>query len=371
MAATIDEWIAGNEGSFGSDFERLFARRVLPLVENLDLRCIAVQYSFVDLDGRQRYCDFALEESAHVKVAIEIDGYDKRGEGTGMSHDDFVDWQRRQASLTALGWYVLRFANRDVRDHPEKCAQYVNRLLRRLRDEAQPSDDARREALAVLPCSDPTGTLEARQTIDLRPIDSNRSVDIPKDRRGWTAKRLKLMATAILCFIAVISLWSAANKLGEEPPASVVQDGKTTLLTAPGSTQTNAMVRPELRIYGSLNCVNPLRWTDAREHVGETVTVVGPYVATAAKRDFAGSPLWMDIGEPYPSKNRVSIVIWGANWTKFDLRALDLRGLIDLSYDFGYPHICVQGRIGVYKGAVQIEIDNPRQLLVTGDGWPP
>lgn len=371
MAAPIDEWVADNEGAFGSDFECLFARQVLPLVENIDLRRIAVQYPFVDLDGRQRYCDFALEESAHVKVAIEIDGYDKRGEGTGMSHDDFVDWQRRQASLTSQGWYVLRFANRDVRDHPEKCAEYVNRLLRRLRDQAQPSVDARREALAVPPCSDPTDALQNWQLIDLRSIDSKPLADAPKGRRGWTAKRLKLMATAVLCFIAAISLWSAGYKPSEAPPASVVQDGNTKPLTAPGSIQASAMARAAFFTYGSLYCATPLPWTDVREHVGETVTVVGPYVAMTAKRDFAGSPLWMDMGEPYPSKNRVSIVIWGANWAKFDLRALDLERLRYLSDDLGSPHICVRGKISLYKGVVQIEIDNPQQLQVSEDGIPP
>ncbi len=43
---------------------------------------------------------------------------------------DFLDWQRRQASLVAQGWRVIRFANVDVRDNALRCAELLGLLLR-------------------------------------------------------------------------------------------------------------------------------------------------------------------------------------------------------------------------------------------------
>ncbi|PWW44649.1 hypothetical protein DFR36_107116 [Melaminivora alkalimesophila] len=129
---TLDHWLAAHEQNFGSKFERLFAVEVLAKVDGLDLGQVDTQYPFTDLDGRTRYCDFVIREHG-LQIALEVDGYDKKNTGQGMSHEDFVDWQRRQAALTAQSWYVLRFANRDVVNEPERCRRYVELLLREQR----------------------------------------------------------------------------------------------------------------------------------------------------------------------------------------------------------------------------------------------
>ncbi len=129
----LNEWLETNRPKFGSDYEILFAENVLPLVAALSLDSIAVQYPFQDMDKKQRYCDFVILENDDVRIAIEIDGYDKRGTGMGMSHSEFIDWQRRQSALTSQGWYVLRFANTDVRDNPQHCAEHISLLLKRSR----------------------------------------------------------------------------------------------------------------------------------------------------------------------------------------------------------------------------------------------
>lgn len=153
-AMSLALWVKKNHSKFGSDFELLFVKTVLPLIPELELDAISVQYPFKDADGRQRYCDFVIKEGDSVRIAVEIDGYDKRGTGTGMSHNEFVDWQRRQAALTAHGWYVLRFANRDVRDWPERCAEHIRLLLKKLRGKSRNQDltaqeKARLDELAV------------------------------------------------------------------------------------------------------------------------------------------------------------------------------------------------------------------------------
>lgn len=129
----LNDWTERNQGHFGSVFESIFAKSVLPLVPDLNFDAVSVQFPFFDGDGKQRYCDFVIRENDAVRIAIEIDGFDKTGSGQGMSHDEFIDWQRRQASLTSQGWYVLRFANRDVEAQPERCAAQIGLLLTRLR----------------------------------------------------------------------------------------------------------------------------------------------------------------------------------------------------------------------------------------------
>jgi very-short-patch-repair endonuclease len=143
-----DEWIKEFERKsrrkFDSKFERIFVLEVLGRVPNLDFRSLEGQLSFKDSDGNQRYCDFAVKEGKEVRIALEVDGYDKKGRGSGMTHDEFVDWQRREAALVSQGWYVLRFANRDLFNRPDQCAEHVSLLLARERRKAGHLDDLRR-----------------------------------------------------------------------------------------------------------------------------------------------------------------------------------------------------------------------------------
>jgi len=123
------DWLKNNQDNFGSPYEEMFFCDVLSRIA-LDFDSLITQFKFKDFDGKTRYCDFVYQEGSAIRIAIEIDGYDKRGTGTGMNRADFVDWQRRQAALTAQGWFVLRFANIDVRDEPERCKKHIELLLR-------------------------------------------------------------------------------------------------------------------------------------------------------------------------------------------------------------------------------------------------
>ncbi|PMC13906.1 hypothetical protein CJ230_11985 [Oligella urethralis] len=132
----LKSWIKNNQEKFDSPYELMFVEKVLAFVEDLEIGTVQTQYEFYDLDGKRRFCDFVLQEG-NIRIAIEIDGYDKRNTGQGMTHEDFIDWQRRQAALTAKGWHVLRFANRDVRDQPERCQRYIELLLQDQRSKNQ------------------------------------------------------------------------------------------------------------------------------------------------------------------------------------------------------------------------------------------
>jgi hypothetical protein len=104
-------------------YELLFATQVLSAIEDLiDFSYLLPQHSFADAQGRQRRIDFALTEPNGVRVAIEIDGYDKTGSGGGMTPREFEDWLFREASLASLGWRVIRFPNSMVKKNSTQCA---------------------------------------------------------------------------------------------------------------------------------------------------------------------------------------------------------------------------------------------------------
>lgn len=59
---SIDRWIKIHETSFGSPFERIFVIKVLAKVK------VNTQYHFEDLDGKDRYCDFVIQEGSITMV---------------------------------------------------------------------------------------------------------------------------------------------------------------------------------------------------------------------------------------------------------------------------------------------------------------
>lgn len=86
----------GDELRRNSDYEVLFVERVLPKVRGIDFDHVSIQTQFTDDQGRQRFIDFTLVEGERVRLAIEMDGYNKDGNGGGITHSQFIDWQQKQ-----------------------------------------------------------------------------------------------------------------------------------------------------------------------------------------------------------------------------------------------------------------------------------
>lgn len=340
----FDDWIESNRAKFGSDYEILFAREVLPLVEGLVCDAVTVQYPFVDKDGKKRYCDFAVIESETVRLAVEIDGYDKRGTGTGMSHDDFLDWQRRQASLASQGWHVLRFANRDVRDYPERCAEHISQLLRRLRQEEG-------------------GKVEI-VTIQSNMSEVNNAPAHIEEAKAPSAKSKTnyILFSLIVSFVLVgVVVW---KKDSVRQADRLPQRADVLNVSVARDNEVNENLRPAKISYGTLDCRNPMDWSQAKNHVGEVATVVGPLLATKPRTDVSGSPLWLDVGGIFPSQNRFSIVVWGKNWPRFDTKRLHAEYWRTIAAGGSGVSICLKGRIDEYKGVPQIELQDLSQLKI-------
>jgi very-short-patch-repair endonuclease len=368
----LGSWLKINRDKFGSEYEILFATKVLSLVDGLKCEAINTQHPFVDNDGKNRYCDFTIIESEAVRIAIEIDGYDKRGTGIGMSYDDFLDWQRRQASLASQGWHVLRFANRDVRDEPRRCAEHISRLLNKLR-QAQ------------------IGRVEI-VTFQHKPEES---LVVPIVETGKSQKAQKKNYW-LLCFFAlsVLAVFALMQMNGRKPSDKMVPSPLTGLpvlgdsftshvstevppldvLLAKTSGNAETILREipnqsDVRIvksaYGTLDCKNPVDWSLARNYIGQVVTIIGPLLATKPRPDVTGSPMWLDVGGIYPSQQRVTIVVWGRNWSKFDPAELNAEYWFEtLSDEMEYASICIKGRVAEHKGVPQIELQDLSQLRI-------
>lgn len=85
-----------------SEFEWDFAMDVIPAVIGLQPSQVTPQHPFVGIDGRQYHMDFAIV-TEKVKIAIELEGFDKDNSGGGQSKKQHDEFNRRIQSLTALG----------------------------------------------------------------------------------------------------------------------------------------------------------------------------------------------------------------------------------------------------------------------------
>lgn len=352
------------------------------MVEGLQCDQVKAQHHFVDSDGKNRYCDFIIVESDVVRVAIEIDGYDKRGSGTGMSHEDFLDWQRRQASLASQGWHVLRFANVDVRDAPRRCAEHISQLLTRLRQKQtghieivtiQPETVPKPPE--VVPASSLTESSRPPEALAKSPRKSLSMISMGMVAVGvfasfafWNSNRTVVEAdTATRTAQSIPRDFFQSEYVPEEivsPPAPIAGALVLDEVSAPiGHVQTNANVR-ELA-YGNLDCKNPLDWSVAKQHTGEVVTVIGPLLSSKSRPDLNGSPTWLDVGNVFPERNRLTVVVWASNWFNFNAQELDaMYWFQSVFHERAYALICIKGKIAQYNGVPQIELEDLSQLSI-------
>nr|WP_289072763.1 DUF559 domain-containing protein [uncultured Halomonas sp.] len=316
------EWLEVNKSKLSNSFEELFVLNVLSRLKGFDYSTLTAQLQFFDLDRKRRFCDFVIVENSNVRVAIEIDGYDKRGNGTGMSHDDFVDWQRRHAALVSQGWDVIRFANRDVRDDPRRCAYLLSLVIKRARESG----------------------LTEEEKAKLNKLELYQQKIHGSERETRT---LKTTVWALTTIITVGMVLFATITLGphafEEDIASVKR--YLSFSTPPGI---------DAGLPGD-SCSNPISWQLAGDHVGESKALVGKVESITSREDVSGRPLWIDLGESFPSPRRLNLVIWGDDQDKFSY--LVSAGILG-------ENVCVHGDIQEYRGVSQIIVRDEWQLML-------
>jgi hypothetical protein len=115
------------------------------------------------------------------------------------------------------------------------------------------------------------------------------------------------------------------------------------LVSAPPATPHSAA-----RSSGSAWCNGSESWRAARASVGEPIRVRARVVRSYYASTTSGRPTFIDLGHAYPSRSRVTILIWGRNRVNFP-RAPELMfrpGTL----------VCAQGVVELYRGVPEIEV---------------
>ena len=98
-----------------------------------------------------------------------------------------------------------------------------------------------------------------------------------------------------------------------------------------------------------------IQWHEAKNHIGERITVCGPVVSTKWASASGGSPTFLNIGNAYPDTNRFTVVIWKDYRKNFKF--------LPETYYQGKT-ICVTGLITEYKGIPEIEARSQDEIEI-------
>lgn len=92
------------------------------------------------------------------------------------------------------------------------------------------------------------------------------------------------------------------------------------------------------------------RYYNAWNHVWTTCTVAGPVVNVYQAKESAGMPIFISIGEAYPSTNCVTLVVWADAYYGFEQ-------MIN-AVDDGGAWLSVTGYLSEYNGGLQFDISD-------------
>ena len=312
-----------------SPFEVRFVETVFSRVRGLNFSNVKIQTPFTDSLGKRRRIDFTIIEGNSVRIAIEVDGWDKTGRGTGMSKREFEDWSRREADMVGKGWTVLRFANTLVIKDPQNCARNIELVLRRERARAM------ERGASTLPSKPEPKALDAAELQELERLTRQREEAL--DHLGEQLRRAEAenrgMQTVVKWSMVVAALAIILVMVERiVPVGGGSADGTDEVAFCPGGTP----------------------WEEAVNLVGGVGRVFGPVVGTQFAEESTGRPTFLNIGRAFPDPSRVTVVIWQQNRPRFSEPP---------EVQFANQDICVQGEVTSFQGSVRLEITRPLDIL--------
>lgn len=92
---------------------------------------------------------------------------------------------------------------------------------------------------------------------------------------------------------------------------------------------------------------------EGKDHIGDRITVCGQVASTHFADRSKGQPTFINLDKPYPNQI-FTVLIWGSDRPKF--------GTPEQIYDG--KHVCVTGKISVYRGVPEIITNDPSQISV-------
>jgi DNA/RNA endonuclease YhcR with UshA esterase domain len=98
-----------------------------------------------------------------------------------------------------------------------------------------------------------------------------------------------------------------------------------------------------------------IQWNEARDYIGVKVIICGPVVDSKWASGSNGKPTFLNMGKPYPEKDRFTVVIWEEYRDNFPETPEE--------YYLGKT-VCVTGIVDVYKNSCQIELRSPSKIAI-------
>lgn len=92
------------------------------------------------------------------------------------------------------------------------------------------------------------------------------------------------------------------------------------------------------------------RWYNAGSQIGTNCTIAGPVAEVYQATQSQGMPIFVDIGEPYPSPNRVTLVVWADSLSDFE----EMLNAVSQ----GNAWLSVTGYLSSYDGVAQFDISD-------------
>lgn len=332
-----ERFIERHWDKFGSPWEERFVRDVLSRVRNLDWGTVRPQRSFAK-EGTTGYIDFAIEEGEHVRIAIEVHGYDKDGSGQ-LTREKFNKELDRALLVQDAGWYLINVPNGLVKDLPHKCARTIELVLKRERARAPapgsqsagagqplaPREETELDRLRTWMSTELRRLGEALEVeVQMREAAETHRDMIDKDRWGMLrlARYFAVIAVAMAAIVAIV---------------------------------VTATVRPAVQEDDAQAAVDPacnaaVHWTEAADLVGDHAEIRGRVVDATYQRGTEGSPTFLNIGRAFPASDRFDVVVWGRHRDAFPEPPEAL---------YEGQEIVAEGRIEEYRGIPQMAIDSP------------
>ena len=413
----IKEFVEAHRADLGkreARYERKFAEEVLAHIPDLDLRDVATQTRFRDFEGKRRAIDFTISEGAHVRVAIEVDGWDKTGSKRGMTPPEFHDWSAREIAMVANGWTVLRFANSLLNHYPEQCVRAIELTLEAEREVArrldlsgverdavagevdeletelqktsaelsaaqQELDAVRSEKLSermgklaaergsaaatVLSAADQDELerLGEARAVALRELERELADTIAaRDEKVEENRRMKTVAIAFaVALVAVAVIVLAISGGGDSGDGGSAQVTATSSAAAGeeagggGNDSGSGASQPVATVPAK--CEDAISWQKARNEIGSQATVRGPVVGAVFAETTNASPTYLNLGKDFPAKDRFTIVIFGDDRKNF-------RGAPEDAYEG--KEIAVEGEISEFNGVAQMIANHRNDIAV-------
>jgi hypothetical protein len=206
-----DDFVAQHRSIWDeSPFELKFVELVLRRVPNLSPSIVRPQAPFTAASGLRHRMDFAIVEEPYVHIALEVDGWDKTGRGTGMTQEEFGAFLQRQSELTSQRWDLLRFSNRTFMTSPLSQARFIDLVLRNSRAVASERNRAIHTAASTISEGERQELAALRAEMEAE----TRRLRAENDRMGRVSLAMGVVFAGALVAIAIVLSGRANNPDG-------------------------------------------------------------------------------------------------------------------------------------------------------------